>query len=791
MKRQLSDRYAVEFTDYFFNDFLEKNVYILKIILNDNADISKDNIPLSKKLRIAVDLDYGVPKRSAAINLSQGNLYKGGLGLAYIMVDRDSSNISEIREKVESDERLKGLCVLPVWDVKDEMKKYREFYDCLAQLVMGYADNNYTYKNGNEDGAVWNNVLGCNLILRKGAKWMRKWTDTTQHYKNGEKTWNGRIFKGCDVMVVPSISIQNGGIINVNAMTFISPDAEQMKAARKNKVPLGLPYRITDFGRLVTANVNKGKGKKWYNQGEKSVKSTIKFMSYSSFSNFNDSRIGILRDFLQFINLNVGDGQEEKALIRLKPWKYDSEKEQLIEPAESVDKLLERCVSRLKDRLYLTVLDSAEDEQEMGEARKIVEEGLSMFGLAFSKHKPSEACEILLCYDKCHYKNGKIKDRKLSYLGRHPNAVTQEISFDTIKYLKEINKKSYSKALESVIKMVIVCLAIKDDIKRRGRMDIASKELCSLPVENDVHFAIRTHLNKDDAYSIMSIRPTGEISFKRFFAKDPVTNSDCLKIVRAYEPYKTGHPDPSITVLAWKDINDIYIFRSTGEHTMTDIEALYQALMSTNKKISISDFWQYFDEFEDELVSSRPDVEEKVSSYRKEIQERFDKKKMQFGGKYEYKKFQTAISGPVGKRRPLYEDFSKFLEEKKHILLDPHIRKKENVERFGLGNIKNVHVFPTPDYYGDGGNKGHSITYFAGVTKSYNLMNGIPNGILYKTVENSPNKPFDESFIKDLLKMCTAQFVKLGNNTVLPFPVKYLREYEQMKELEDECNNSK
>lgn len=117
MKRQLSDRYVVEFTDYFFNDFLEKNVYILKIILNHNADISKDNIPLSKKLRIAVDLDYGVPKRSAAINLSQGNLYKENkedLGLAYIMVDRDSSNISEIREKAESDERLKGLCVLPV-----------------------------------------------------------------------------------------------------------------------------------------------------------------------------------------------------------------------------------------------------------------------------------------------------------------------------------------------------------------------------------------------------------------------------------------------------------------------------------------------------------------------------------------------------------------------------------------------------------------------------------------------------------------------------------------------------
>ena len=113
------------------------------------------------------------------------------------------------------------------------------------------------------------------------------------------------------------------------------------------------------------------------------------------------------------------------------------------------------------------------------------------------------------------------------------------------------------------------------------------------------------------------------------------------------------------------------------------------------------------------------------------------------------------------------------------------------LRKTGLGNIKNVHVFPTPDYYGDGGNKGHSITYFAGVTKSYNLMNGIPNGILYKTVENSPNKPFDESFIKDLLKMCTAQFVKLGNNTVLPFPVKYLREYEQMKQLEDECNNSK
>lgn len=784
LTRQLSDRFTFEFTPYCMEEFLRDKMTVVKIMRDTGVRLPEGrNLP--QILKKVVNDDFGGIKRAAAYNLDDDDIAVPDIPLAYLLIEKGRDKYMEVKTELEN--KYQGLMLHRTEDPEEELDDNPNFRDNLAQLIMGYADNMYSCGDGNKDGSVWNNILGRTLKLINHKDFRRKWTDVSQHYSEGKETWNGRMFLGSKVMTVPSIRVRDGGVMNVEAKTFVELDGETARKASEAKAPIGSPYTVNKFNRLIPVKGTGRKSKYWYNQGEKSVKSEIRFLDYSSVDAFEKCRMGILNSYLDYLSQRVGE-KSSNPLIKIKPWEYERGAESRVDYAMRIDDVISHLKDRLGGRVRLEVLDDSTEDDDLKEA---LLQGIRNACLENRSAESKEVVSLLLCHNQDYYKKKGIEDVRKDYIKEHNSVIAQEITYETLR--TAVNGKKENKiqdALRPIINMLIVSLGVKEDIAR-GRFNLPPSG--GGLIHENMSFAIRTPLRRmkerTEAYAVMHVKAEGKISFDRILSGDECISEDNLKIYQAFCPLMPGKPDASIEAIAWKDINDIYTFRKTSEHTVPNNEEIDRALWIKKEVMNADRFWELFGEFEDVSISSGTSAEEEMEVYRNKIIARMESLQMNFDGENSYSLYQKSISDAPGKRSRLYKPFVEFLETK-GISFDPHIRRKENEGKFGIENIKGVWYFSTPDYNAGTGINAHSVSYFAGVTDSVSIQNGIPKGIPYRTVSNMEDHPYDYSFVAELLRMCTVQFVKLGNNTVLPFPVKYLREYELMKEKEDGyCQN--
>lgn len=792
--KQLTDRFIFGLTDYCVDDFFPQ-YDIVKISPNIRALRNPSPRQINFLITKAIHSITGVKAKATAYNCS--GIEDWNKMSAYMMFDKSQHAFEQVRNTVEKISGLKATLLNDIITQNDDQSNAERdaFKYSMVQLLLGYMDNNLSDELGKDskDKDVWNNTMGKTVYFGEGKDWHRKWTDTTNHYdKNHNLVWSGRDLKGSDIIVGMSIRVNQEGILQMNAESYV-----KLKKETADKVRLTLGYSFDKYGRFLPAVMREGR-EYWFKKGEETVRPNISFIDYSNLRSFESSRMGILAKYFERIDTEIGS-KSEKPLLEIRPWNYNGMVER-IHPVLKDKEVLKKCIAKVKNKLSLCVADIPLKEEKLCMAISIIKDTLdNTFGITNVSDQFDESCyNLLLCHDKDYYINKKLPDMRREYATKHPSASIQGITYEQFvqsvpeqplqtgdKEEDDKNERAYKAALKAyqgrVINMLrinIISLAIKHDLLKAAPK-ITIVDVSRFNLSAPIFFAIRQKEGKQDIYYYMKLLPDGKMKFNAFDGERHYERNDYERIVQAFQKHdwSTQDPDNNIELAAWQNLDDIYIIVKTIEHPVPAFREIHDELKSTDKVMNHDELSRLYEDFKQWLPSydQQPTMEE-VTAYDEHMQ---DVISSTAGRNITYKKLQ----GVLGYKdfRHMYNAFNAFMTAH-NIKIDPHLRNNENKDRLGLLNLVDGYHFATPDYENLSDTMPYSETYCIG-SKDALGKNGINRGFLYRRVERTNHQPIEKEFVETLLGMNIVDFVKLGQWTVKPFPVKYLNEYSDIVRL--------
>ena len=766
-----TNRYYIEFTDYCMDEFLPKQFTIVKLCKNPRSKAYSSQIV--DELLNAIYLDYGLSVRATAY-CSHTKVF---------MLFDKGVNINDLREKTK---KFPNILMTTIDDISESYILGDIPKEALAQLVIGWLFNSYANE---EEGDVFNNTLGHNIIFPNHKAFKSKWTDASDHY--GKVFWNGRLFKNCRVKIGVKLSIDRYGLIYPKAEPFV-----ETNPATAQKAGFRFPYEFDDYGRLVPARNITPKGKYWYQQGQKSSPAQIPFIKYENYADFSSSRMGILADFLETLELNLGEGKGSNAVLHLRPFPYDKTSLTTVTPAFKDDDILKSCIYLVANNLTISLLDDVEIDSQVKNGMSILKEVLNSFGIHEyeTKYNPQKM-NILIHHEKDYYKD-RNSDQRVLFTKNHKNEVIQGIAVENISFpdyplstgddeadakkKKQYERKleAFRKTLESTLKVCIISLGIKYAVINQSTNALFGTK--KLNLTQKIYGAIRKRRtildynkeprNIEDIFWVELAADEQSVVFHHFNQDQQNDNIENKKIFDGFNyPDRmvgTKNRDEKVEMLIWKDIDDIYQIKKTDEHVIPNVQLIRHNLKQANTKFSVNSLLTYLNEFSQDFEPNE------ISNYKNLVTE-----KLNSLGKEEapYNELQKCLCANIAGCKTFYRQFSLFLKEEKGIVFNTHIRTKEG-ERIGyeMSNIQQIFAYQSIDY--DLQPIKQSFSYVVG-NKGNLKQEGIQKGFVVRRIVRRNGNVVDKDMVKTILEMSSVDFVRLEQWTVLPFMAKLLKEY--------------
>lgn len=257
-------------------------------------------------------------------------------------------------------------------------------------------------------------------------------------------------------------------------------------------------------------------------------------------------------------------------------------------------------------------------------------------------------------------------------------------------------------------------------------------------------------------YYRLQIDGSGGLKFDSFYDGDDNVPEEWRKICYEYDSMEKKHFGIGNCVegLYYSDIDNIHAILRTREKTLPNIAAFMDTLKETDvkQKVQKETLLQAIKDFE--LVY--PDYAENALEWGRKLEgaaEMITKK--------EIKKI-------LNMRTNAASLFNRFLHEKYEIWIDGEMRKKEFEATYQISNLLNIQYKYNENDYEDG----QAFKYYVGA-KSKRLS--YPNACcMRKVVSSGGSLEFEE-----MLPLMAVEFVRNSQYTVIPFPYKYLREYQE------------
>lgn len=282
-------------------------------------------------------------------------------------------------------------------------------------------------------------------------------------------------------------------------------------------------------------------------------------------------------------------------------------------------------------------------------------------------------------------------------------------------------------------------------------------------------------------YYKMTVSKTGEINFEEFDAKNyPQTEEwTCLdKIFRNYNK-DNKKKRSSIECIVYNNLDEINIVYQTLQYTLPDVDELSKklGLSDSNRVISKNELLEYLDEFLDLHVfdAERKDT---LNQFKMHISAYFSQQ-IPYKNIFSYENDGKKKSYM---RKAIVADFVKWVSDTKKddegnaVLLHPQLKNTENLSR----NFSSVLGIKSTELDG-------TFKYFVGKKKSA-LKTSLPCSCKIRDVipwNKDGVNPGGEILFDELSHMLTVEFVRNGQYTVVPFPIKYLNEYIRFREKDD------
>lgn len=282
-------------------------------------------------------------------------------------------------------------------------------------------------------------------------------------------------------------------------------------------------------------------------------------------------------------------------------------------------------------------------------------------------------------------------------------------------------------------------------------------------------------------YYKMTVSKVGKINFEEFDARNYPQTEEwvCLDSIFRYYNKDSQKKKSDIECIVYNNLDCINVIYQTKQFTLPDIEELSQklGLSDSQKTIERTKLLDYLEEF-----LNLHELEEK---HRQSLDEFYQHIKKETSNRLFYKNlflFEKDGKKNSFMRKTAVTDFVNWVactkrdDDGNPVLLHPQLKKNENLTK----NFSSVLGIKSTELDG-------MFKYFVGKKKEA-LQTSLPCSCKIRDVipwNKDGANPNGKILFNELAHMFTVEFVRNGQYTVIPFPVKYLNEYIRFREKDD------
>lgn len=337
-------------------------------------------------------------------------------------------------------------------------------------------------------------------------------------------------------------------------------------------------------------------------------------------------------------------------------------------------------------------------------------------------HIPNSKIEIYKKENKTGY-NVKLIHNKSFY-----QKYEQKDPYKPSNNIQHITSEDFKLNSKASIKAIIKELVIKNDIRNKK---ISIIDWSKYNYKNKWIFGIKSNID----FYFLTIEYNGVLSYEKF-ESDLFNQSEYDELCSIYDN------DSNIEFIVKDDIGNINIIKRTNNFTLPEFEKINDSLIKENSKISIK---------KDVALSVVNEVfeTEKVKEFENKIKqiENWNKENLLncFKNRNDKKIFVDKVKQETGEVIKSY-----FRDKSRYEILDSQL---------------DIHSFK----------ENERNYYFVGI-KGKGIQQSISRASVIREIETYGNS---EYVFENLLPLMNVDFVKNGDLTVLPFPIKYLREWKK------------
>lgn len=481
----------------------------------------------------------------------------------------------------------------------------------------------------------------------------------------------------------------------------------------------------------------------------------VKFLDFYDYDLWSRCRLGILDAFLQEVEEKLGQ-YIKVTLIERDDYNEleltDDEKKALT--TEAINKIHEKGIQ---------IVDAVKDEESTEFMNLLSETINTYYGICATVGEVvNEKYNLRIIHNEKYYDNRE--DTKDPHQDNFPGCIVQHVTIEDFK--KQIVEKKKDKKKDSkepaALRKVMHELVIKADLipnvitgvdwQQYGFGDTWTFISCK---NNE----LERGKERSHTFFVMKIKTNGCFEKYTFSDAEILLDEEQSKIAAAYEVfYQKKGKDNAIDGLVYSDIENIHCIVRTNEFTMPDIRRLGEGLKLTDDRDEINrdEILEYLGLFQQEV----PEEEEYISETMLLLQK--------LPAVTNKKKIRTAINmkGGAGKR------FNRFMHQNFGLWISAEVKNKDFEEDYKLENVLNIKYSMGESFPGA---NDEIVNYFVG-DKREGLKTSLQNACIVRTIRSMKN----EIEFETLMKLMAVEFVREERYTVLPFPFKYLKEYQNM-----------
>lgn len=458
---------------------------------------------------------------------------------------------------------------------------------------------------------------------------------------------------------------------------------------------------------------------------------TVDFIDYRDFKSFCKSKMGVMEQFLRDVKERLSDYMTLKQCEVKDSTAYKPSKKQDWHKA---------LKSLLKDRSI-----NIDDCCHSSASESLIAEIAHLFGEQYQTEVQigslqKEMLNLRIIHNAEYYddhpaENDPHKDDVSGYIVQH---VTIEDFFED----ESVDPHAFDKILQELL--------IKSDNQKK---QMTAFDWSKLGLDHGFFFVkaekCKDNYNEKD-YCIMCVHPDGSFDYDVFCSADEELSEEQETVKNKYELFSKElfGCGREIECLLFDLLDNIIAIGKTKEFTCPNTHALYNALYQTQPSTVVrkADLLMYLDEF----AQVKPEFSWTVTEMKEKLNDAEDTLT------------KRDIHRMMNLKNSAYKKLNRWLHTEHDLWIYSELKSAESGMK--LGNLSGI------QYYSSEYNE-NDLYYYVGSKTT--AKDKVSRACTIRQVRAESELPSPDL----LFSMMTVDFVRNGQYTVVPFPIKYLREY--------------